>query len=124
MRLLLLAFAGAVGTLARYGFVTLMAPVALRVGLPLGTLGVNVLGSFAAGAIASAAARRLPPESQTVLVVGFLGAFTTFSALELDVLRMLDDGKSMRGFAYAVGSLALGLAAALAGRSLALRFLA
>jgi CrcB protein len=82
-RILVVAAAGAVGALARWG--TSAAVVAIT-GRPVpwnfGTLSVNVLGCFVLGTIAAA----VEPRSATglAIVTGFLGAYTTFSAFAFD----------------------------------------
>ena len=80
-----LALAGALGTLARYG----ASELANRLAgghYPLGTFTVNVLGSFLFGFIWHLAAVRLliPDQLRIILLVGFMGSFTTFSSLMFD----------------------------------------
>lgn len=83
--ILYLALAGAGGTLARYGVTSLVQRTAAA-GSPLGTAAVNLLGCFLAGLIWSMAEARVgfSDELRTILLVGFMGAFTTFSAFMLD----------------------------------------
>ena len=80
---------------------------------PWGTLAVNVAGSFVLGL---ATAR--PPAARAFIGAGFCGALTTFSAFQLELLGMLDDGAVARALAYAAASLVAGLAAVRAGRAL------
>lgn len=79
-RLLLIALAGAFGTLARYG---LSGAVQRAAGghLPWGTLVVNVIGCFLFGVVWTLADERFAINAETRVVVlgGFMGAFTTFS---------------------------------------------
>ena len=77
---------------------------------PWATLLVNVAGAFVLGAVAARGYRR------ALLGQGFCGALTTFSALQLELLQMLDAGRAGLALAYAAVSLALGLAAAELGR--------
>ncbi len=93
LKLLLLAAAGAVGTLARYG----ISGWAQRLGretFPLGTLAVNLIGCFAIGAVMYLVRDRqlLGPEERTVIVVGALGGFTTFSAFGYETLELIESG--------------------------------
>lgn len=89
MQLALLALAGAAGTLARYGVSVLAARLAVG-GLPLGTLAVNVVGSFLFGLIwPMAEAGRLRPETRFILLAGFMGAFTTFSTFAFETGHFL-----------------------------------
>jgi CrcB protein len=84
-RLVLVAFAGALGTLARYGlsgFVQRMAGGPF----PFGTLAVNMIGCFLFGVIWTLADERLviSQDSRVVMLGGFMGAFTTFSTFIFD----------------------------------------
>ena len=73
---------------------------------PWATLAVNVAGAFVLGLVVARAARW-----RMLMGTGFCGALTTFSALQLELVRMLDDGRIGLAVAYAAASLALGLAA-------------
>ncbi len=61
---------------------------------PLGTLGVNVLGSFALGLIMALSLERdlLGPSARTLLAVGFCGGFTTMSTFSYETLALLREG--------------------------------
>ncbi len=116
LKIALLAAAGAIGTLSRYGLAGLVQRLAGPY-FPWGTLAVNVLGCFLAGMLWALFRHRLPvtPESRAVVMIGFMGAFTTFSAF------ILETGELMRAhewiYAFANFSLqnGLGLAALLVG---------
>ncbi|MEQ9520174.1 MAG: CrcB family protein, partial [Parvibaculum sp.] len=71
-----------------------------------GTLGVNVLGSFAMGLLVEMLALRfnVSPEIRVFLVTGLLGGFTTFSAFSLDVSLMMQKGEMMLAAFYTAGS--------------------
>ena len=94
MNLLLLAVAGAVGTLARYG---LQGAVQRLAGMewPVGTLAVNLLGAFLFGVIWPLAEERLviSPETRGVVLVGFMGAFTTFSTFAFETGQLMRDAQ-------------------------------
>ncbi len=110
------ALGGAIGAAARYG----AGRLALRAGLPdfaLVTLGVNVLGSFLMGIVAVWLVRRGVGNAQLslFLTTGVLGGFTTFSTFSLDMMRLMEGGRTGLAMAYAGGSLALGLLAIFAG---------
>ena len=60
---------------------------------PLGTLSVNVLGSFIIGLAAMFFAQNVQPEYKAFVVTGFLGALTTFSTFSLENVNMLQDGE-------------------------------
>jgi CrcB protein len=88
---------------------------------PWGTFAVNVSGSFALGALMGVFAYRLgvPLWLQAAATVGFLGAYTTFSTLSLQVYRSAATGDTLIALANAVGSLAAGVLALYAGIVLA-----
>ena len=88
---------------------------------PWGTFVVNVSGSFAIGVLVGLFAHRLdvPLWLQAGATVGFLGAYTTFSTLELQVYRSTVTGHAPVALANAVGSLLTGLLAVYAGILLA-----
>ena len=88
---LAVALGGAAGSVLRYLF-TKAATDLFGAGFPYGTLGVNVLGSFAAGGLYVVLAERaLAPEYRALLMVGVLGGFTTFSAFSVDSLRLWEE---------------------------------
>ena len=120
MKLILAVAAGGVaGTLARYGL-ALWVPTWAGTGFPWATLSANVLGSLLLGFLARAS--ELVPvsaELRGLLAVGFCGAFTTFSTLSHETVRLLQEGDAPRAALYSFGSLALGLASVYAGLALA-----
>ena len=93
-KLFFIALAGAAGTLARYGLAGL---VQMRSGasFPFGTLSVNLLGCFVFGIIFALSERMtsLSAETRTILLVGFAGAFTTFSTLMYETNALRLDGQ-------------------------------
>jgi CrcB protein len=94
--------------------------VRLGIAAPTGTLAVNVVGSFAAGVVATLIADRVLPETaRPLLLTGLFGGFTTFSAFALQLARMGEKGELLPLIAYAVGSILIGLLAASAGAALA-----
>jgi CrcB protein len=103
-KLLFIALAGCVGTLSRYGLVGLVHRLNIF-SFPLGTLAVNVTGCFLAGMLWALFESRWPVsgETRTIILVGFMGAFTTFSAY------ILETGELMRSseWLYAFGNIAL-----------------
>ena len=119
MSALLVALGGALGALARSGADALATR--LGVAAPLGTLAINVVGSFAAGLVATLITDRmlLAEAARPFILVGLLGGFTTFSALALQLTRMGEGGELLALIVYAAGSILLGVAAAAAGVALA-----
>ncbi|MBU0726126.1 MAG: fluoride efflux transporter CrcB [Alphaproteobacteria bacterium] len=109
--LIAVAVGGAVGAVARYKINGLMAGW-LGTGFPWGTLTVNLLGCFLMGVLVETFALKLEvsPELRALLITGFLGALTTFSAFSLDVAVL--SGREAYGPAFlyvgvsVIGSLA------------------
>jgi CrcB protein len=114
-----IAIGGALGAVARYG-VGGWVQDRTGFGFPWGTLVVNVLGALLIGfALRYLEAVRLSPEVRALIIIGGLGAFTTFSTFSYETVALLEDGEWLRAGAYAVGSLALGLVAVYAGLAVA-----
>jgi len=93
-KIIFIALAGLAGTVLRYWLAGL---VARQYGetFPWGTLVVNLIGSFLAGAIYHLAEERflISPTLRTIIFVGLLGGFTTFSSYGLQTFMMLRDGE-------------------------------
>ena len=90
MTALWVAIAGACGCLARYG-VGLAGQRLLGDRFPWGTLAVNLLGSFAIGAVmVLAEARQLDPRLRVAVVGGFIGGFTTYSAFAWETFALAE----------------------------------
>ena len=108
--------AGAFGAMARFGVGQALDQ---WLGAPgwLATWGVNVVGSALLGALAALAMLpdTLSPEWRTVLGVGFLGAFTTFSTFSVETLELLRAGKMGMAFGVVAANVTCGLLAAWLG---------
>jgi CrcB protein len=115
-RVVVIAFAGALGAVTRYGMQSLANDLAGRSTL-LGTLVVNLLGSLLLGLLIGWGEERLDPTSlwRTAGAVGFLGAFTTFSTLMFESVERLENGEVLLVCAYIVTSIVIGLALCFAG---------
>ncbi|HTA06578.1 MAG TPA: fluoride efflux transporter CrcB [Solirubrobacteraceae bacterium] len=110
---------GAIGSLLR---VLLAQTVSSDVATwPWATFIVNISGCFALGLIATHLRER-PPESKhwhPLLGTGFCGAYTTFSTMQLELLRMIDHDRVALTFGYALTSVLVGYLAIVAGGGLA-----
>ena len=118
--LLLIAGAGALGTLSRYGLGLLVTRL-LGPPFPWGTFVVNVLGCFLFGFVWEAANHRLliSPEVRNIILVGFMGAFTTFSTFIFNNHGLLHKAQWMMLAGNLLGQNLLGLVAVFLGLSLA-----
>lgn len=116
INMLWIALGGALGALARYGM-SLLVYTIWRHHFPLGILCVNILGSFLMGLLASYLVRFMPTAAmlQSFLLIGFLGAFTTFSTFSLDVVTLIREEHFLSMVAYVLASVVLCVLAAFAG---------
>ena len=114
--LLFVAAGGALGAVGRYLTVIGVGAV-MGHGFPFGTLVVNVLGSFILGALVETMALKwsVSQEVRALLVVGMLGAFTTFSTFSLDVIVQLERGQLVPAAVYILSSVTLSVLALFAG---------
>ena len=121
--MLAVAAGGAIGALLRW-WVSHGVYALLGRGFPFGTLVVNVSGSLAMGVVYVVFFERydVPPEWRAVLIVGFLGAFTTFSTFSMDTLLLVQQGEHARAGLYVVLSVVLCLAGCWLGMVAARQF--
>jgi len=117
--ILSVAAGGAIGAVARY---LVMSATGALMGssFPWSTLAVNVIGSFILGALVEAMALiwSVGLELRAFLVVGVLGAFTTFSTFSLDVVVLYERGEFGAIAAYMIVSVILSVGALFAGLAL------
>lgn len=116
MPLVLIALGGAAGAASRYlvdQWIAQRAPGAF----PWGTLLVNLSGSLVLGLLFALAIERgaLPTAIRGPILIGFIGAYTTFSTLMLESWRLIEDGALVLGLINLVGSSVLGIVAVVAG---------
>jgi CrcB protein len=121
--LLLVAAGGGAGTAARYGLSEAVPPTG---SWPTATFLVNLAGAFLLGLLLEGLARGGADHGRRrslrlVLGTGFCGAFTTYSALAVETDLLLRDHHPGTALAYALGTVVVGFAAALAGVRLAAR---
>jgi fluoride exporter len=122
VKYLLILLGGGAGSLARY---VAASAVMQRYGgrFPLGTMLVNVSGSFLIGWIMTALTGQLQPNPywRYLLVIGFLGGYTTFSSLEWETYAAVREGGFWIGLANVAGSVIFGYAAVWLGAMMARR---
>jgi len=117
------AAGGMVGAVCRY-LVVIAATKVFGHGFPLGTLIVNVVGSFAMGVLVELMALgwNVSQEVRLFLMVGLLGSFTTFSTFSLDFYTLYERQAYIPLFAYASGSFGISVFGLILGLSVARRF--
>ncbi|MEK6247481.1 MAG: fluoride efflux transporter CrcB [Planctomycetales bacterium] len=122
-QLFVIAAGGSVGAVLRYLIVEGVKRLSGEA-FPLGTLTVNVIGCFLFGlAFAFVESTSIiRHEHRLALLVGFLGAFTTFSAFGADVVELSNNRQFARAALYIVLSNALGIAAVWLGIRIINRF--
>ncbi len=79
-------------------------------GFPYGTLVVNISGCFLLGLLATLADKKfiLGPDAKVLLMIGFCGAFTTFSTLIFETDGLVRNGQAIRAFTNIFASVILG----------------
>jgi fluoride exporter len=109
MKIALIAVGGAAGAVLRYGVAGLVQGL-LRgrpsEAFPWGTLLINISGCFLIGLLAPLLLERsvLRPEFRLAILVGFLGAYTTWSTFGFETMQLLNAGDYRRALAYALGT--------------------
>lgn len=113
MNWLMVAVGGVAGALSRYAFMVAFEDLARKTAFPWLILGVNVIGSLLAGLVFALAHERqwLSVPQQHLLSVGFLGAFTTYSAFSVDCVRLMQAGQWMLAGSYVISTTLLCFAA-------------
>jgi CrcB protein len=119
--ILLVAAGGALGAVARF---LVSTAVTQRLGgqWPWGTLIINLSGCFLISLFLGAGTGRIAETNlRYLLPIGFVGAYTTFSSYEYEILRLFQLGRGASALVYVAASNVLGFAAVLAGAWLARR---
>ena len=116
MTVVLVGLGGFAGAISRYvvdGFVSDQTGGSF----PWGTLVINVSGTFLLGLLFAMTTERaiFPAEIRAPVMIGFIGAYTTFSTYLLESWRLIEDGAWAMALANLGGSVVIGLVAVAAG---------
>lgn len=120
MNILIIGIGGFIGSIARYGMAVWIGQRWGRI-FPLGTFVINVSGSFVIGLLMTLFTERLlvNPQWRLLLVVGFLGAYTTFSTFEYETGALVRDSEWLIAAMNVVFSVTVGFIALKLGEMLA-----
>ena len=112
MHWIAVAVGGALGSIARYALSPWIFDISSHK-FPYATLAVNVLGSFFMGILFVIIVEKaaLPTEMRSLLMIGFIGAFTTFSTFSLDALGLWQNGHIFMSVVYMLATVILCLIA-------------
>ncbi|WP_185230492.1 fluoride efflux transporter CrcB [Teredinibacter franksiae] len=112
---LAVALGGAFGAMGRYGVSVLLAPQYIK--FPVATLTVNVLGSLMMGVFYVIIVEKamISQEWRHVIMIGFMGAFTTFSSFSIEALHLFQAGHWQTALIYVGLSFSLCIAAVFIG---------
>ena len=118
-QLIAIACGGAIGALSRFGLQQWLAPI-YSGRFPLAIFITNSIGSLCIGLIYVVIVERgmLPEVWRAFLMVGLLGAFTTFSAFSLDSLRLIEQGEGLIALSNIFANVVVGLISAFIGMSI------
>ncbi len=115
MHILYIALGGSIGAVTRY-FVSKGIHSQVSTMFPAGTLFINATGSFLIGFFFFLFENTILPENlRSFLLIGFLGAYTTFSTYSLETVNMLKDGEFRAGLLNVLASNILCLAMTVSG---------
>ena len=113
--LALIALGGSIGAVARYGL-SMYISSSVSQTLPVGTFVVNMAGSLCIGILLELSDTAIiSPEWRSFLMIGLLGAFTTFSTFSLETVQLLRDNEPGLAALNAIGSVLVGLLFVYAG---------
>lgn len=120
LKIILIGSGGFIGAISRFLF-TKYANSFVEI-FPLGTLGVNILGSFLLGFIGFSLLlpQFITPDVRDMITVGFIGGFTTMSSFAFETVKLNDLGHVSLAVLNIVLNLVLCILAVFAGKALAL----
>jgi CrcB protein len=119
--ILFIGIGGFIGANARY-FISSFLQNSVTQTFPIGTLGVNVLGSFLIGFLALYFEQIVSSEYRVLVITGFLGALTTFSTFSYESVMLIEQGSYMKVALSIALNLILSLSATMGGMMMFKRF--
>lgn len=109
MQIVLIAVMGGLGTLCRY-FADKFIQQNTAFSFPMGIVVVNIIGAVLIAVVYSLSSKQLISQNlSTIIMIGFLGAFTTFSTYCLDGIKLWSKGETLQAFYYVVGTPVIGI---------------
>jgi len=99
MKILLICLGGSLGTLSRYYLAEALNKFTV-INIPIGILGVNFIGCFILGLLINYLDPKFENIYNPLLFIGFLGAFTTFSAFSKETINLLSSGNLVLASTY------------------------
>ena len=120
-QILIVALGGAIGSVARYKLGGFALHHTQAWNFPVSTFSVNIIGCFVIGFLSYLAQTRgiLNAETRTLVFIGIIGGFTTFSAFGNETMNLWRDGQNALAALNIAAHLVLGLGAVWIGRALA-----
>tara|TARA_Y100001970_G_scaffold19338_1_gene21745 strand:- start:38742 stop:39107 length:366 start_codon:yes stop_codon:yes gene_type:complete len=106
MKILLICLGGSLGALSRFFLAEMLHKVTIF-NIPIGILSVNLLGCFLIGLLINSLNSEYKEIYNPLLFVGFLGAFTTFSAFSKEAMDLITSGNLFLAFLYVLLSVLL-----------------
>ena len=118
--LIWIGMGGFVGAVLRYLISSYIQTITKTAGFPFGTLAVNIIGSFIIGLIFFyfESSGSIDPQTRSFVLVGVLGAFTTFSTFSIETLDLLQGGQMVGALVNMGAHGILGLLAVWSGKML------
>jgi len=122
--ILILGLGGFFGAVSRYLLSDWVQNLFKASSFPYGTLAVNILGCFVLGLLTQLAGAKdlIDPQTRLFLMVGFIGAFTTFSTFSVESANLFQSGMGTHGMLNILGSNLLGIAFVFIGQAVAGQF--
>ena len=115
--ILFIGLGGFFGAISRY-FISLFLQNSITQSFPIGTLGVNILGSFLIGFLALYFEHISSPYYKVMVVTGFLGALTTFSTFSFESVMLIEKGYFLKALFSISLNVILSLSATLLAMSI------